>query len=373
MARGRLLYCDSENHADLLYAAGVFAPDPFLWFEVAGQATVVVSPLEIGRFRKSVHPGVRVLGMGEAKRHYHARSHQTADLVAAIAKAEKVRSWEVPADFPLGLATALRRRKLRIIPAKGHFFPARATKTAAEVEHLQRGVQLAELGLARGLEVLREAHIGAADALHWQGAPLTAERLRGEIDAAIMREGAVAKFTIVAPGAEGADPHNQGFGPIRAHQPIVIDIFPRDQRTGYFGDLTRTVVKGRAGEIVQRAFAAVRQARDEAIAKVAAGVDSQEIHRGVQQTLEAAGFATDLEAEPPTGFIHGTGHGVGLEIHEEPRISRGKCILQAGHVVTVEPGLYDPAWGGLRLEDMVVVQEGGCRNLTTVPTELELP
>ncbi len=236
---------------------------------------------------------------------------------------------------------------------------------------VREGVELAEHGLQAALGMLAAATIEGDRVMHG-GEPLTAATLRGEIDAAICRRGGIAAHTIVAPGVEGADPHNEGSGPIRPHQPIILDIFPRVMRTGYFGDLTRTVVKGRASATVKRAFEAVREARDHAKEMISPGVNGREIHREVCRRLEQRGFETKLGADPPFGFFHGTGHGLGLDIHELPRISSVDCTLEAGHVVTVEPGLYYPEWGGVRLEDVVVVQAAGCRTLTTVPTYLEI-
>ena len=160
---------------------------------------------------------------------------------------------------------------------------------------------------------------------------------------------------------------------MRAGEPIVLDIFPRVEATGYFGDLTRTVVRGPATEMVRRAFAAVEAAQEAARRTVRAGVPARDIHQAAAAALAAAGFSTDLTADPPVGFIHGLGHGLGLEVHEAPRCNRTAVKpLLAGHVITLEPGLYDPAWGGIRLEDVVAVTETGCDTLTAAPIFLEI-
>jgi Xaa-Pro aminopeptidase len=368
---GRLLYADSERCADMLYATGLFVPDPFLWCAIGERRLVVVSPLEYGRFLRHLGATAEVHSFTTARQAFRCRNHRPATLIAALGRACGVKRWQVPADFPLGLALELRRRGVTCQPVTGMFFPEREHKQAAEIAHLRAGVQLAEAGLAVGLDILRAARI-KGDAVVWRGQPLTAELLRGEIDAAITRQGGIAAHTIVAPGPEGADPHNAGSGPIRPHQPIIIDIFPRVTATGYFGDLTRTVVKGRAPAVVQRAFTAVRAARDGAKAMIRAGVQGQQVHKEVKRVLEQHGFATDLNAKPPYGFFHGTGHGLGLEVHEPPRINTSDQLLAPGHVVTVEPGVYYPEWGGVRLEDVVVVTERGCETLTTAETYLEI-
>ena len=367
----KLIYADSEHSADMLYAVGVFVPDPFLWCRVGSEDIVVVSALEYGRLSSALAGKATVLSQEQARRQFGLRRRQPEALIAALTRDSRVKRWDVPASFPLQLAEKLARRKVRVRTVPGAFFPERETKSKQEVAYLTEGVRLAEAGLERALGILRESRIRGS-AVVWQGQPLTAESLRGEINALISRLGGAALHTIVAPGRHGADPHDEGAGPIRPHEPIVIDIFPRVQQTGYYGDLTRTVVKGQAPEVVQRASAAVKKARDKAKSMIKPGADGKDIHAAVVKTLDDAGFATDAKADPPHGFFHGTGHGLGLEVHELPRLAGVKNVLKAGHVVTVEPGLYYPEWGGMRLEDVVVVTAKRYRTLTSVPDILEI-
>lgn len=359
----------------MLYACGLAAPDPFLWFCVADRAAIVVSPLELGRARKEVRPGVEVLSLAEAAGRWGVpgASPTPRALIAGLARSVRRRLWHVPASFPLGLADALRRDGVRVKPLTP-FLPQRVCKTELEISRIREGVRLAEAGLQRALDVLRGSAIASSGILQWGGGDLTAETLRGEIDATISRLGGSASHTIAAPGPQGADPHAVGTGVIRAHVPVILDIFPRVDRTGYFGDLTRTVVKGAAPDLVKAAFAAVSSAQAAAIRAVRPGAVACHVHRVAAQTLARGGFRTDAKANPPHGFFHGTGHGLGLEIHEAPRLAkRVRTPLAVGNVVTVEPGVYYPEWGGVRLEDVVAVRESGCENLTNAPITLEIP
>lgn len=370
----RIIWASSETSADMLYASSVMIPDPFLWMETATERLIVVSDLEVGRMRENAAVNTRVLSIREA-----ARACGLPDaplpapdvLLAALLKQRHCRLPQVPPDFPLHLARKLEERGIRPNP-RAPFFPDRAVKTTSEVEAVAEGVELAESGLAQALRILRAAQTDAQGFLQWQSGTLTSERLRGEIDAAIARAGGTASHTIVACGIQGADPHQAGHGPLKAGQPLVIDIFPRVDRTGYHGDLTRTVVKGKPADIVGRAHQAVCAARDAVIEDVRPGTEAARLHEVAETVLVEHGFKTDLSV--PRGFFHGTGHGLGLEVHEAPRVSRtSKAVLEPGHVFTVEPGLYYPEWGGVRMEDVVVVTEDGCRNLTAAASRFTLP
>ena len=178
--------------------------------------------------------------------------------------------------------------------------------------------------------------------------------------------------TICAPGDQAVDPHEEGHGPLRAHTPVVMDIFPRSETTGYFGDLTRTVVRGRASARLHEVYAIVHQANRIGHARIRPGIDGLRIHEEIQALFDRQGYRTGLRAGRMQGFFHGTGHGLGLQIHEPPSISKRSSILRAGHVVTVEPGLYYLGLGGVRIEDVAVVTKTGSRNLTRVPKVLEI-
>jgi len=373
----RLLYAASENCADLLYLSGFRAGDPFLWLQVPGEKPLlVVSELEIGRARKQARQNQDIISYGDFRdRNGFARNDlkiTLSQLIAAYAQAKNLPTWSVPGYFPLLMTRKLEARGLKIEAVDGQFCPERAIKTPQEINALRQALRLTEAGLARGIEVLRQSEIGQDGLLHWQGEILLAETLRGEIDCEISRRGGVARDTITAPGPQSADPHQCGFGPIPANQPIVMDIFPRDSRTGYHGDLTRTVVRGQASEHVRRAYATVRDAQLKAFSLLKPGASGHRVHATVCEHFLASGYETSLTGTP-YGYFHGTGHGLGLEIHESPSLStREEPPLVVGNVVTVEPGLYYPEWGGVRLEDVAAITEDGVEDLTLAPFELEI-
>jgi Xaa-Pro aminopeptidase len=223
------------------------------------------------------------------------------------------------------------------------------------------------------MQVLRTAKIGRDRKLLYHNLPLTSEKLRAVIDCAILQACGLAANTIVAGGRQACDPHERGHGPLRAHEPIIIDIFPRSQKTGYFGDITRTVVRGRASEAVGKLYDTVLRGQNIAFRKIRANIPTGDAHRAVQEFFEGQGYKTRRHHGRMEGFFHGTGHGLGLEIHESPRVGANSTgELKVGQVVTVEPGLYYPEIGGVRLEDVALVTTNGARNLTRFEKVLEI-
>jgi Xaa-Pro aminopeptidase len=221
-----------------------------------------------------------------------------------------------------------------------------------------------------GMEILKASRLGAGKKLKWAGKILTSEILRAEIDSAILRAGGVPTNTIVAGGDQACDPHERGFGPLKADSLIILDIFPRDAKTGYWGDMTRTVVRGRASEKQRELWEAVKAGQALALKQIKAGVDGMSIHKAITELFNRRGFPTEVRNGRRVGFFHGTGHGLGLEIHEYPRLQ--KVTLKAGQCLTVEPGLYYPGIGGARIEDVVIVTSSGCEILSRFPKVLEI-
>jgi len=370
-----LMVADSERDANMLYATGLFVPDPFIYLKTRGRPLIVMSDLEIDRARaQAPHCRVAALSACQQKlRDQGIKRPSLAHVVRQILRDKGVRRATVPDNFPLGLATDLESLGVKVRARPGTFFPEREIKSAAEVRKISAALMMAEVGMAEAMQVLRTAKIGRDRKLIYHNLTLTSEKLRSVIDCAILQASGLAANTIVAGGRQACDPHERGYGPLRAHELIVIDIFPRAQKTGYFGDITRTVVRGHASEAARKLYHTVFQGQKIAFKKIRAGTPTTGVHKAVQQFFEQQGYRTGRRHGRMEGFFHGTGHGLGLEIHEAPRVgatSTGR--LQPGHVVTVEPGLYYPEIGGVRLEDVALVTTNDARNLTRFEKVLEI-
>jgi Xaa-Pro aminopeptidase len=368
----RLIVAASEHDPDMLYATKFFVPDPFIFLEQNGQRTIVLSDLEIDRGRKQAQAD-EIVSYGELEREVQGKQKKAPPfekVMSHFLRKRGVRSAVVPANFPLGYAEELATQKIRLHATNGLFWPEREAKSEGELQLMRRALAITEKGLARAMEVLIASKPGRGKKLSWSGRTLTSEILRAEIDSAILRAGGLPANTIVAGGDQACDPHERGSGPLKANSLIILDIFPRDAKTGYYGDLTRTVVRGRASEEQRRLWETVREGQTLALKKMKPGVDGLELHNEVKRFFTDRGFPTEVRDGRQVGFFHGTGHGLGLEIHEFPRFQ--KTVFKPGQVLTVEPGLYYPGIGGVRLEDVVAVTKSGTRILSRFEKRLEI-
>ena len=368
----RLIVAPSDTDADMLYATRIFIGDPFIFLQQKGKRTLVLSDLEIDRAKKNAKADEFVM-FNQLEREVQGKAKKAPayeKVLAHFLTKRGVRRALVPANFPLGFANEIKRNGIALETSNGLFWPAREKKTAEEIRLLERALRMTETGMKRGMEILKASKPGAGKKLKWSGKTLTSETLRAEIDSAILRAGGVPTNTIVAGGDQACDPHERGFGPLRADSLIILDIFPRDGKTGYWGDMTRTVVRGRASEQQRKLWEAVKAGQTLALKRIKAGVDGMSIHQAITELFERRGFPTEVRNGRRVGFFHGTGHGLGLEIHEYPRLQ--KVVLKAGQCLTVEPGLYYPGIGGARIEDVVIVEKTGCRILSRFPKQLEI-
>jgi Xaa-Pro aminopeptidase len=368
-----LFIAASEQDSNLYYATRFIAPDSFIYMEIKGERLLVMSDLEMDRARAQASVD-RVLSYSELEQKAKAQGIKdptTVDIVHVVLKEFKIRRLLVPANFPFIHATRLQELGYSLKPKRDPFYEQRVVKTADEIRHIETAQRATEDAVAAAFETVRRATIERGW-LHLDGEVLTSERIKKLINVKLMERDCVAQHTIVAGGEQACDPHNEGSGPLPAGRSIIFDVFPRSATSRYFADMSRTIVRGAPTPELKRLYQTVKDAQEEAIEKVKDGADGMKIHQGICARFDKAGYKTGLVNGRMQGYFHGTGHGVGLDIHEAPRISRTGSLLQEGHVVTVEPGLYYPGLGAVRIEDMVLVTKDGCRNLTDFPKSFEL-
>lgn len=369
-----LLFSDTHSSPDLLWFGGVEVHDPFLAFgTAAGKKVTLQSALEFGRVKRTSAFDV-VLPLepwrDRARARFGAKAGM-AEVIATVTQAHRLRAFRVPDNFPAALYMKLRKLGLRLKFAGGMLFPQREIKTAAEAAGIRAGNRLAAVGFAAAEKILRSARIRGRTLVH-RTRVVTSESLRFAIEVAIKEQGGDARDTIVAGGDQACDPHERGSGPLRPGELIIIDIFPRHLASGFHGDMTRTYLKGRARAVQRRLVETVLVAQDAALRTIRAGVDGRDVHARVNEVFAGAGYETKRTAKGSVGFFHGTGHGLGLAVHEPPRLSTVSDILKAGTVVTVEPGLYYPGLGGCRWEDVVQVTKSGATLLSQHPYRWEI-
>src|SRR6266404_3640744 len=366
----RLIVAPSDIDADMLYATKFWAGDPFIFLQQSGKSTVVLTDLEMGRGKRTAKVD-EFVSFNQLEREVQGNSKQAPPyerVLAHFLRKRGVKAAMVPANFPLGYAREL-ANDVDLSTTNGLFWPEREAKTDEELKLIGRALRITETGLKRAMEVLK-ASKPKGKKLIWSGKPLTSEILRAEIDSAMLRAGGTPTNTIVAGGDQACDPHERGSGPLFANSLIILDIFPRDARTGYWGDMTRTVVRGRVSDAQRKLWETVREGQALALKKMKPGVDGLNLHNEVKQFFTDRGFPTEVRDGRQVGFFHGTGHGRGLEIHEFPRFQ--KTVFKPGQVLTVEPGLYYPGLGGVRIEDVVVVTKSGTRMLSRFEKRLEI-
>jgi Xaa-Pro aminopeptidase len=373
-----------QHDASAYHLSGFLAPDPVICLRAAGKCYLAVSALEYGRAEKEA-PVDELISFDELELIKLARELKSGARAFAAATANLLERLGaegspiiVPPHFGVAYADELRARGFRIEADGRLFADLRRVKTEGEISNIEEAQRAVEGACAHAVGILEEAGVADDGSLRWRGEALTSELLRAEIEVDLLRRGCAAdEGTITAGGPQAADPHERGSGPLRAGEAIILDIFPRSQESRYYADMTRTFVKGEPGDELQSMYDAALEAQETALSMIRAGVNGRDIHEKVSDVLHEKGYKTGKHDQKPgepltEGFFHGTGHGVGLEVHEAPRVSTVDEELRAGDVVTVEPGLYEPGVGGVRIEDLVVVTDDGCRNLTRFPKELRL-
>lgn len=375
-----ILFHADAHDPDMLYFSRFAAFDPYLAFAHKGRKIGIAPTLEYQRMvSESDFDEVLLLNdikAATAKRFKLAKDQQpnTAQLVRHLAKAYGIKEFTVGSRFPAGLAFKLADAGLKLTPAPdGELFSQRLTKTAEEIELLKQGNAASAAGFRAVKKALTESKIKGNTLIH-EGRVLTSERLRELISIAALEKGAVALHTIVAGGDQACDCHHTGSGPIRPNELIVTDIFPRRSEDGYWGDMTRTFLKGTASDDQKKLVRTVKKAHEMAIGMVKPGVSGGKVHRAVQNFFGQQGYETQRDCAEPKGFFHGLGHGIGLEVHEAPSMRETADFrFRKGMTVTIEPGLYYRGLGGCRIEDVIHVIADGNEKISSAPYKWEIP
>ena len=372
-----LLYGTTVRSPELRHEIPLTIFDPFLFVEADGRRVAVIGELEITRVEKV--EGVEALSSESlGLRELRAEMPQPAASFEVVRRACRelgVSRAVVPGDFPLGLARFLEEGGIELEPRDDVFTERRRSKSTAELEGILAAQRAAEAAMTRARELLAAADATGAE-VTLDGAPLSSELLRTAILEVVRAHDTELEELIVSHGAQTAIGHETGFGTILPGEPIIVDIWPRDRATGCHTDMTRTFVCGEPPEQLTRLHGLCLEAMDVALSLIEPGAPTFAVYAAVCEHFERHGFWTPLakDIERPdslSGFPYGLGHGVGLELHEQPGLARGyDSTFVAGEVLAVEPALYVGGFGGCRLEDLVLVTEGGCRRLTQFPYEL---
>ena len=362
-----ILIQSSETAANLHYICGTQLPETAVLIKTFHTAILIVSEMETSRMKRTAGKNITVI---HPKKVGSTWEKGPADWISKTVSTKKIR---ITPDFPIGLANQLKRKGFNLIVGKEEICPKREIKNAVEINAIQQSQRAAVAAMKAALAQIAFAEIGRDQKLRIGKTILTSEKVRATIGHPLLDLDCIAEETIVSCGPASADPHERGEGPLRAGEPIVIDIFPRSGKTGYWGDITRTVCRGPASAALKKQYNAVKAAQAAQLKKVKAGVWTDTVHKIGADLMESRGFKTETSNDTPQGFIHGTGHGVGLEIHEAPRVSSANHQkLRAGHIITIEPGLYYPDIGGVRIEDTILVTKDGYKMLAPCPKKLEV-
>lgn len=368
------------HDSDIYYATRFLASDSFSYMLAAnGDETLLISDMEKGRAEiESRVPADKIKTTSDYRYREIAKEKKDADLAYTLVLKEmlaekKIRTAAVSYDFPAYYFNMLQKEGISVVLIKSPFGKARSVKNTAEIEKIAQSQKAAEAAMAAAIDMISRSSPDdtGTGKLVYDGQVLTGKAVLLEITRVLMENDCADEETIVSCGPDSADPHGKTYGSLYANHPIVIDIFPQHKYNRYFGDMTRTVIRGDASEELIRMYDAVKTAQEIGVKTAKPGATCADVHNAVCDALEAAGYDT-YRSGSKVGFIHTTGHGVGLDIHEMPSVSDNPYVLEPGNVITIEPGLYYPDIGGIRIEDTIVITKDGCRNLNTMPKIFEI-
>jgi len=374
-----LIIGDTIRNPELRHEVPLGIPDGFVYAEIDGRRIVAISSMEAMRV-EALGTGLEVrpteeFGADELRRSGLDVHTVARELMVRIVRGLSIDRATVPRGFPLGFADALRAEGVELTVDQKLFDDRRRQKSEHELAGIRRAQKAAEAGVEVARDLLRSAQ-PANGGLTVDGDPLTCELLKERVQMAFLAHGALAEEMIVSHGPQTAVGHDMGSGAIAANDVVLLDLFPVDLESACFADLTRTFVVGEAPDEIREWHTLCREALELAVAEIRPGVNGGDLHRLVSELFAERGFPTQLtkpEGEVlRDGFYHGLGHGVGLEVHESPALGMIGEELVPGDVITIEPGLYRHGFGGVRVEDLLLVTEDGYERLTDCPYELEV-
>jgi Xaa-Pro aminopeptidase len=355
----------SSRDTDMKYLTHFTTSDPFVFFKKPGEpGVIIVSQMETGRASREATATIMTrtqAGLPEILKTEQDPYRATAKMIAG----QVGKKILVPPNFPIALANAM-SEYCTVVVDGGTIQLMRAKKSKIELILMNKVQKVTEKAMDRAVSLIRSSSVKKG-ILHIGQKPLTSEHVKFSMHSLLLEHGCGAVDTIVSCGDDTAIPHMSGSGPLKSDEPIVIDLFPVDEKSGYYADMTRTVVKGEPSKDIREMYDALREAKHLGISRVKTGVSGADIHLAVVDFFNERGYETDTR-----GFIHNLGHGVGLQVHELPTIGPAGKALESGNVITIEPGLYYPGIGGVRLEDIGAVTSKGFNNFTAFPEELIL-
>ncbi len=360
-----VMYASSRD-ADMRYLNRFTTSDPFVYFKKPGETgVIIVSQMETGRASRESTAAVMTrgqAGLPEIMKNEKDPWRATAKMIAGQVGKKVL----VPPNFPIALANAL-EEFCDITIDKGSVPSMRAKKGRSEISKLKKIQKITERAMGVAVSMIRDSTVKRG-ILYSGGSPLTSERIRFAMHNLLLEHECSAVDTIVSCGEDTAIPHMTGTGPLKANEPIVIDIFPFDEKTGYYADMTRTVSKGKPSRDIIDMYSTLREAKKLGVSHARAGVPGASVYQDVVDFFKDHGYESDTR-----GFVHNLGHGVGLQVHELPTVGpSGTSPLEPGNVITIEPGLYYPGIGGVRIEDIGSVTKEGFDTFTKFPEDLVL-
>jgi len=371
-----LLVSASEHDANMFYATRFFAPDNFIYLESTTERIVVIGNLELERAKEvarvdRVLPLMQYWKMAQEK---HEKSPGTEEVVDVLLEDLGLSNVIVPPDFSVKFADGIRKYGHQVEVKAEPYFDRRLCKEDDEVEAVRQTVKHTQDAIGLAIEAIRNASIGDGDGdvLMVGGEPLTSEIIRHEMHTHLMANGCHTTHTTVSCGTASALPHEEGSGPLYANQSIVVDCSPRSRENGYWADMTRTVVRGKASPELRSQYEVVLEAQELAVGLAKPGANGKEIHSAVTEFMADRGYKTHVADGKPQGFFHALGHGIGVDAHERPRLAIRDEFLEVGNILALEPALYYTETGGIRIEDDILVTDDGAVALSTLPKDLEV-